>query len=106
MDRRFFDPRVASRITGAEELLEPGHGERRDAATLDRGIERIWEVMESCIDRGLTTDGILPGGLKVARRAPDLWDKLTANPQSNEPIGIPTHAHSTAVAANGTKSAM
>jgi adenylate cyclase len=32
--RRFFDPRVASRITGAEELLEPGHGERRDAATL------------------------------------------------------------------------
>ncbi|MFM9012467.1 MAG: adenylate/guanylate cyclase domain-containing protein, partial [Gemmatimonadota bacterium] len=32
--RRFFDPRVASRITGAQELLEPGHGERRDAATL------------------------------------------------------------------------
>lgn len=32
--RRFFDPRIASRITGADRLLEPGHGERRDAATL------------------------------------------------------------------------
>lgn len=32
--RRFFDPRIASRITGADHLLEPGHGERRDAATL------------------------------------------------------------------------
>jgi len=32
--RRFFDPRIASRITGADRLLEPGHGERREAATL------------------------------------------------------------------------
>jgi L-serine dehydratase len=51
---------------------------RRDAATLDRGIERIWEVMESCIDRGLTTDGILPGGLKVKRRAKAIHDALQA----------------------------
>lgn len=29
--RRFFDPRIASQITGAERLLQPGHGERRDA---------------------------------------------------------------------------
>ncbi|MBO6527488.1 L-serine ammonia-lyase [Erythrobacter sp.] len=51
--------------------------------TLD-GIDRIASAMDQCIDRGLTQRGILPGGLKVARRAPDLWDKLSANPQSNE----------------------
>jgi L-serine dehydratase len=32
----------------------------------------------------LVQRGILPGGLRVRRRAPDLWDKLSANPQSNE----------------------
>ena len=48
------------------------------------GIDRIAEAMDQCIDRGLTQRGVLPGGLKVRRRAPDLWDKLSAAPQSNE----------------------
>ncbi len=49
-----------------------------------QGVDRIAKAMDQCIDRGLSQRGVLPGGLKVARRAPDLWDKLTANPQSNE----------------------
>ncbi len=48
------------------------------------GIDGVAKAMDQCIDRGLTQRGILPGGLKVERRAPDLWDKLSANPQSNE----------------------
>ncbi len=48
------------------------------------GLDRIAAAMDQCIDRGLTQRGVLPGGLKVQRRAPDLWDKLSANPQSNE----------------------
>lgn len=48
------------------------------------GIDKIAKAMDQCIDRGLSQRGILPGGLKVERRAPDLWDKLSANPQSNE----------------------
>ncbi len=51
---------------------------RRDAGALDRGIGRIWEVMNDCIERGLTTDGILPGGLKVRRRAKAIHDALQA----------------------------
>ena len=43
---------------------------RRGAGDLDKGLARIWEVMNNCIDRGLTTEGILPGGLNVRRRAP------------------------------------
>jgi len=47
-------------------------------------LDEIAGKMMNCIDRGLTTHGILPGGLKVSRRAPKLWDKLKWSPQSNE----------------------
>ncbi|HEY8605215.1 L-serine ammonia-lyase [Tsuneonella suprasediminis] len=48
------------------------------------GLDRIAQAMDQCIERGLHQRGILPGGLKVSRRAPDMWDKLNASPQSNE----------------------
>jgi len=47
-------------------------------AELDAGIARIWQVMNACIDRGLATDGVLPGGLKVRRRAKALHEALRA----------------------------
>ncbi len=48
------------------------------ADSLEKGVARLWQVMEDCIDRGLTTDGILPGGLKVKRRAKGIHDALQA----------------------------
>ncbi len=51
---------------------------RISPAELDRGIARIWQVMTDCIDRGLSTDGILPGGLHVKRRAKGIHDALQA----------------------------
>ncbi len=48
----------------------------RPARELDRGLQRIWEVMRACIDRGLGTEGILPGGLSVRRRAPEIHRQL------------------------------
>lgn len=42
---------------------------RGGEANLTRGTARLWQVMSDCIDRGLVTDGILPGGLNVKRRA-------------------------------------
>ncbi len=46
--------------------------------SLARGCARIWQVMNDCIDRGLTTDGTLPGGLGVKRRAKAIHDALQA----------------------------
>ena len=77
---------AAARETGltiADLVLENEDAFRPRDKTL-AGIDRIAEAMDQCIERGLTQRGILPGGLKVARRAPDLWDKLSANPLSNE----------------------
>ena len=45
---------------------------------LDAGIDRIWQVMTDCIDRGIQGTGILPGGLKVRRRAKGIHDALMA----------------------------
>jgi L-serine dehydratase len=39
---------------------------------IDRRLSAICEAMSACIDRGIAIDGILPGGLKVKRRAPAL----------------------------------
>ncbi len=50
----------------------------RSAAELDAGIARIWQVMNDCIDRGMEGEGILPGGLKVRRRAKGIHDALMA----------------------------
>ncbi|WP_170544457.1 L-serine ammonia-lyase [Ruegeria arenilitoris] len=43
-----------------------------------KGTARLWEVMNDCIERGLKTDGILPGGLNVRRRAKGIHEALLA----------------------------
>ncbi|MCA0978659.1 L-serine ammonia-lyase [Qipengyuania flava] len=70
-------------LTIADLVLENEDAFRPRDKTME-GIDRVAQAMDQCIERGLTQRGILPGGLKVERRAPDLWDKLSANPQSNE----------------------
>ena len=39
-------------------------------------LHHIWLTMKACIQRGIETEGILPGGLKVVRRAPALYRRL------------------------------
>lgn len=50
----------------------------RDEAAIESGIMDLWDIMQSCIDRGSNTEGILPGGLKIKRRAPDLYRQLVS----------------------------
>jgi L-serine dehydratase len=48
----------------------------RPESEVRAGITHIWNVMQGCIDRGIATEGILPGGLNVRRRAPRLAERL------------------------------
>jgi L-serine dehydratase len=57
---------------------EVAHG-----AELGAKLDHIWSVMRDCMQRGLSTQGILPGGLKVKRRAADVLVKLNAEVGSN-----------------------
>ncbi len=52
-------------------------------ATLDADLDRLWQVMDACIDRGLAADGTLPGGLKVRRRARAIHQALLAERGNN-----------------------
>jgi len=57
----------------------------RSAQELDAGLDRIWDAMHGCIERGLTQEGIMPGGLKVRRRACELHRKLEEEWRQNRP---------------------
>ena len=56
---------------------------RPEQATL-HGIDQVVAAMFGCIDRGLSSEGILPGSLAVRRRAPELWVRLQSQPMANE----------------------
>jgi len=48
----------------------------RSDAEITHGLLRIWHVMQECVRRGCDADGVLPGGLRVRRRARDMREKL------------------------------
>ena len=56
----------------ANEVSRGGHDR------LEKGLDRIWQVMNDCIDRGLESGGTLPGGLNVRRRAQNIHEALLA----------------------------
>jgi L-serine dehydratase len=66
------------------------------------GLLQIWRVMQDCVRRGCERDGILPGGLKVRRRAAELARKLGAVPDSelNEPLAVIDRVNLYALAVN------
>ena len=57
---------------------------------INRRLDDIWKAMRACIDRGLAQDGILPGGLRVKRRAMALHQQLLADRQRNVPSNFAT----------------
>jgi len=55
----------------------------RPEAETRAGLLRIWQVMQDCVEAGYRHEGILPGGLKVKRRAPALYRQLSQHPEAN-----------------------
>lgn len=49
------------------------------------GLKHIWEVMEGCVEASLVREGLLPGGLKVRRRAPDWHERLLKEDKDRDP---------------------
>ncbi len=56
---------------------------RTNSADLDAGLKRIWDVMKECMERGLSTEGTLPGGMNVRRRAAAIRASLEAERGTN-----------------------
>ncbi len=74
----------------------------RSDAEIDAGLLHIWAVMQACVKRGCATDGILPGGFKVKRRAAPLYRDLIANPEAalRDPLQVMDWVNLYALAVN------
>jgi len=91
-------PPIPFPFKSAAEMLEMSKASGKSIAAMKRaneitrngevkfreGSKRLWQVMNDCINRGLVTDGILPGGLNVKRRAKGIHDALLAERGMNQ----------------------
>jgi L-serine dehydratase len=75
------------------QMLRANECAHMSSEDLDAGIDDIWQVMRDCIAHGLVTDGQLPGGLNVKRRAAKLWRQaLDAKNGDNRANDLPHDA--------------
>jgi L-serine dehydratase len=66
-----------------------------------RRVREIWSAMEACVKRGCEREGILPGGLKVKRRAAALHRRLKSDPRGeSDPLIIMDWVNLFALAVN------
>ena len=73
----------------------------RSEAEIREGLLHIWSVMQDCVERGCQNEGILPGGLKVKRRAARLHTQLSSEAQlSQVPLGTMDWVNLFALAVN------
>ncbi|HEX2132421.1 MAG TPA: L-serine ammonia-lyase [Actinophytocola sp.] len=64
------------------------------------GLARIWDVMQECVRRGCSQPGTLPGGLKVRRRAQEMYERLSGDPFSTDPLRVMDWVNLFALAVN------
>jgi len=73
----------------------------RTESEIRSGLQEIWNVMQACVERGCHTEGILPGGLKVKRRAARLYRQLTNDRELEKaPLGTMDWVNLYALAVN------
>jgi L-serine dehydratase len=62
----------------------------RSEAEIRAGLLTIWQAMQDCLARGIRETGVLPGGLKVQRRAPSMSAELRNRPEQSlrDPLTI------------------
>ncbi|MEO7935487.1 MAG: L-serine ammonia-lyase [Dokdonella sp.] len=62
----------------------------RSEAEIREGLLKLWRAMQACVARGMVETGVLPGGLKVARRAPAMNAELRSLPERalSDPLTI------------------
>jgi L-serine dehydratase len=81
-------------------VMLANEGSRRTAGQVRAGLLGIWAVMRQCVDNGCASPGVLPGGLKVPRRAPELYRQLLADPLQADPLRVMDWVNLFAIAVN------
>jgi len=84
------------------DIMRANEAHWRSAEDVHKELLELWSVMEACVQRGCNETGILPGGMKVKRRAHDLYQKLSANPEAalRDPLTVMDWVNLYALAVN------
>jgi L-serine dehydratase len=82
------------------ELMLANERTWRSDAHIRAGLLRIWNTMQACVARGFRQTGVLPGVLKVKRRAPKLYRMLTESAGSGHPLDVIDWVDAWALAVN------
>jgi len=87
---------------GISDIMLANERAFREEAEVREGLLRIWRVMQDCVRAGCDTEGTMPGGLKVRRRAADLYRKLTSQHEAAlcDPLNIMDWVNLYALAVN------
>jgi L-serine dehydratase len=75
----------ADQTSSIEDIVYANEDAMRARDQTDAQLDRVAAVMNARIDRGLKREGVLPGSLKVTRRAPAIWREVQEHPNANEP---------------------
>jgi L-serine dehydratase len=93
---------LRSRALGLElfELVLANERTWRSEQEVRAGLLRLWNVMQACVERGFRQTGILPGVLKVRRRAPKLYRMLTESKGAASHLDVMDWVNAWALAVN------
>jgi L-serine dehydratase len=70
------------------DVMRANEQARRTPADVEARLDQIWSAMQDCVRAGCTNEGELPGGLRVRRRAPELYRTLTDDLYSTDPLRV------------------
>lgn len=73
-----------------EELVHNNEMAKRSETEIGSRLDHLWKVMSTCIDSGCLATGILPGSLRVPRRAPEIFSKLSQQPFPSNALTVPS----------------
>ncbi|GAB3269669.1 L-serine ammonia-lyase [Sinomonas notoginsengisoli] len=77
--------RCSSKGLSISDIMLVNEKASRSEEDIRAGLLHIWSVMEACVESSLKREGILPGGLKVRRRAPDWHERLLKEDKDRDP---------------------
>ena len=77
--------RCASKGLAISDIMLVNEKASRTEEEIRAGLLHIWRVMEACVESSLKREGLLPGGLKVRRRAPDWHERLLKEDKDRDP---------------------
>jgi len=77
--------RCASKGLSISDIMLVNELASRSEEEIREGLLHIWSVMEGCVEKSIKREGVLPGGLKVRRRAPDWHERLLKEDKDNDP---------------------